>query len=326
MIGTFKNNNPSGRALLFLYAIAVKFPLFFKANKIQLLPTDGILFKFIGNVINTIGTSFSPIYGIITFALLFFQAIMINKIATEQKLHKQNNYLTGMSFLLFTSLFAEWFSLSAPLLASTFIIIAFNKICTLYNNPNPKTSLFNIGLIIGIISFISFPTILFLLLAVAGIIISRPFSIKEWLIVFIGITVPLYIFGSYLFLTDKFYTYKLPKLRFNKADFLHNNIFFITLFLIIGMIIIGMFYVSQNFNRQVVQTRKSWQLLFFYFIIASLIPFTNPNVDFTYWILVAIPLAPIFGAAFFYPTKKWMPTLFHLIFFAIFIYTTFWGK
>ena len=144
MIGTFKNNNPSGKALLFVYAIALKFPLFFKTNKIIALPTDGILFKFIGNIINTIGTSFSPIYGIVTFILLFSQAIMINKIAVGQKLHKQNNYLTGMSYLLFTSLFLEWFTLSAPLLVGTFLLFAFNKICTLYNNPNPKTSLFNL--------------------------------------------------------------------------------------------------------------------------------------------------------------------------------------
>lgn len=326
MIATFKKNNPSGKILLFLYAIVLKFPLFFGANKIQSLSTDGILYKFCGNVINTIGASFSPIYGLITFSLLLFQAIYINNICTQQKLHKQNNYLTGMAYLLITSIFPEWFSLSAPLVVNTLIIIAFGKICTLYYDSSPKINLFNIGLIIGIASFISFPSILFLLLAFVGIFIARPFNIKEWLIVFIGITVPLYLFAGYLFITDKFYLYKLPKFTFSKINFVHGNTFGVSLFLLVACMAVGMFFINQNFNRQVVQTRKSWQLLFFYFIVAALIPITNANTNFSFWILTAIPVAPIIGAAFFYPTKKWLPLVMHFLLFAIFVFNIFWKK
>jgi Family of unknown function (DUF6427) len=326
LIATFKKNNPSGKILLFLYAIVVKFPLFFGSNKIQSLSTDGILYKFFGNVINTIGASFSPIYGLVTFSLLLFQALQINKICIEQKLHKQNNYLTGMSYLLITSLFPEWFSLSAPLVVNTLILVAFGKICTLYYNSNPKTNLFNIGLIIGIASFISFPSILFLILAIVGIFIARPFNIKEWIIVFIGITVPLYLFAGYLFITDKFYLFKFPKFTFSKVNFVHSNLFGVALgFIIVGMAI-GMYFINQNFNRQVVQTRKSWQLLFFYFIVAALIPITNANTNFSFWILTAIPAAPIVGAAFFYPTKKWFPTVLHILLFCLFVFITFWKK
>ena len=326
MTGIFKKNNPSGRVLLFFYALVVKLPLFFKSEQILKLPTDGILFKFIGNIINTIASSFPPIYGLVAFILLFTQAITINKIVAEQKLHRQTNYLTGMSYLLITSLFPEWFHLSAPLIVNTFLLLAFSKICTLYYNTNPKTNLFNIGLIIGIVSFISFPSIIFLLLAIVGIVIARPINLKEWIIVFIGITVPLYVFGAYLFLADKLYTYKLPVFRFNKVNFIHGNIFFYAISIIIISLIIGMFFVNQNFNRQVVQTRKSWQLLFFYFIIAALIPFANANADFTYWILVAVPAAPIVGAAFFYLTKKWVPIALHALMFIVFIFATFWHK
>ncbi len=326
MIATFKKNNPSGKILLFLYAIVLKFPLFFGANKIQSLSTDGILYKFCGNIINTIGASFSPIYGLITFSLLLSQAIYINNICIIQKLHKQNNYLTGMAYLLITSIFPEWFSLSAPLIVNTLMLIAFGKICTLYYNSSPKTNLFYIGLIIGIAAFISFPSILFLLLAFAGIFVARPFNIKEWIIVFVGITVPLYIFACYLFISDKFYLYKLPKFTFSKVNFVHGNMFAISLILLFVSIAIGMFFVNHNFNRQVVQTRKSWQLLFFYFIIAALIPIANANTNFTFWILAAIPAAPIVGAAFFYPTKKWLPLVLHLLLFSIYVFNIFWKK
>ena len=326
MTGIFKKNNPSGRPLLFVYAILVKFPLLFKTGQIQKLPTDGVLFKFIGNIINTIGSSFPPVYNIVTFVILFFQAIIINKIASEQKLHKQTNYLTGMSYLLITSLFPEWFYLSAALLVNTLLLLAFSKICTLYYNANPKTNLFNIGLIVGIVAFISFPSILFLVLAITGIIIARPLAIKEFIIVFIGITVPIYVFTAYLFLTDKLYTYKLPVFTFSKVNFEHGKAFYYAEFILVIGLVIGAYFVNQNFNRQVVQTRKSWQLLFFYFIIAALIPFTNANSDFTYWVLIAVPAAPIVAAAFFYPTKKWVAITLHALMFIVIIYSTFWHK
>ena len=63
--------------------------------------------------------------------------------------------------------------------------------------------------------------------------------------------------------------------------------------------------------RHVVQTRKSWQLIYLYLLVAALVPFVNATETFTSWILVAVPVSLVTGSAFFNPDKKWFPSIIH---------------
>ncbi len=326
MTGIFKANNPSGNAILFIYAIVLKLPMFLHMRSPQLQPLDGVLYKSILQVFNPIAAVFSPTYSILTFILLLAQAIGFNNIVNTQRLHKQNNYLTGMSYLLITSLFSDWFSFSAPLIVNTFMIWIWAKLCTLYNNPHPKATIFNIGLVAGIAAFIYFPSITFLLLIFVGIAIARPFRLQEWLTVLVGIITPLYFFAALLFLTGNVGNYKYPGFHFSYPRFFGNRWAYAALFIVMLATAIGFYFVNNNMRRQVVQTRKSWQLLFLYIIVAATVPFINAAINFSYWILLAVPLSPVIAAAFFYPQKKIVATILHWVMFGIFVAIGFLGK
>jgi hypothetical protein len=324
--GIFKTNNPSGNAILFLYAIVLKFPMFMNLKAPQLQALDGIFYK---NILQGLGSiaSFIPfIYSLLTFMLLFIQAIGINKIVNDQRFHKQTNYLTGMSFLLITSLFSDWFLFSAPLIVNTILIWIFSRLCVLYNNPASKSIIFNIGLATGLAAFIYFPSITFLLLVMSGIAISRPFRLQEWLTGLVGIFTPLYFFASWLFLTGKISTFRVPGFHLSYPHFMGNRWAYGALFVIVLATALGLYFVNTNMRRQVVQTRKSWQLLFLYLIIATLVPFINATINFSYWIIVAVPLSPIIAAVFFYPQKKILPLALHWLMFGIYIAIVFFVK
>jgi Family of unknown function (DUF6427) len=324
--GIFKANNPSGNVIMFLYAIVLKLPLFLYSRSPQLQPLDGVLYKSLLQILNPIANSFVPTYSILTFILLFSQAIGFNKIVNDQRLHKQNNYLTGMSYLLVTSLFSDWFFFSAPLIVNSIMIWVWSRLCALYNNANPKATIFNIGLVTGISAFIYFPSICFLVLIIVGIVIARPFKLHEWLTVLLGITTPVYLYVAYLFLTDEFSSYNPPGFLFSYPHFFGNKWAYAALAIIFAALVIGMYYVNINMRRQIVHTRKSWQLLFLYFIVAALVPFINATINFSYWILLAVPASPIIAALFFYPKKKLVPLLFHWAMVAIFIVISFMMK
>ncbi len=326
MTGIFKANNPSGNAILFLYAIVLKLPMFLHVRSPQLQPLDGILYKSLLQFLNPIANSFHATYGILTFFLLFIQAIGFNKVVNDQRLHKQNNHLTGMSYLLITSLFSDWFTFSAPLIVNTFMIWIWSRLCALYNNQHAKATIFNIGLVTGISAFVYFPSITFLVLIMAGIAIARPFRLQEWLTGLAGIITPIYLFGAYLFLTNNFKTYNFPGFHFSYPHFFGNKWAYAALAIILISSIIGIYFINKNINRQVVQTRKSWQLLFLYIIVAALVPFINASINFSYWILLAVPLSPVIASAFFYPQKKIFPLLLHWAMFAIFVAIGFFGK
>ena len=326
MTGIFKANNPSGNALLFVYAIVLKLPMFLHIRMPQLQPLDGIFYKTFLQFLAPVAKELPSIYSIVTFLLLFIQAVSFNKIVSSQRLHRQTNYLTGMSYLLVTSLFSEWFSLSAPLIVNTFLVWIWGRLCELYNNQHAKATIFNIGMATGLAAFFYFPSVTFLLLIMAGIAIARPFRLQEWLIGFIGIITPIYFFAAYLYLTGNMSSFHFPGFHLSYPHFFGNKWAYAALFIVAAAIGIGIYFVNANMRRQVVQTRKSWQLLFLYIIVAALVPFLNAGINFSYWILLAVPIAPLIAAAFYYPQKKIFPLALHWAMFAIYVAIGFFYK
>jgi hypothetical protein len=324
--GIFKANNPYNTFLLFVYGLLLKLPMFL--HPVIPLPqqTDGFLFKVLLNQLQKIGENIPVIYPIITFLLLYTQAITFNKLVSEQKLMQRSNYLTAMSYLLITSLFKEWNILSAALVINTLLVWVWARMSSLYNNKNAQASLFNIGMVIGISTFFYFPSIAFAALIVFGLIVTRPFRITEWLIALLGIITPYYFLIVYVFLTDRWKGYKFPGVAISYPKFNQSGWALMAIIIVLFASVVGLFFINQNFRRQLVQTRKSWNLVYLYLLVAISIPFINATHTFQYWILCAIPLSVFIACAFMYPTKKWFVLSLHWLIVAFVIAFAYFGK
>ena len=311
MTGIFKANNPYNAFLLFVYGLLLKLPMFL--HPVVPLPqkTDGFLFKALLIQLQPIGKSIPAVYPIITFVLLFTQAITFNNLVSDQRLMQKSNYLTGMSYLLITSLFADWNILSAPLIINTLLVWVWARMSGLYNNSKPQAALFNIGMVIGVSTFFYFPSIAFAALIVFGLVVTRPFRLAEWLIALFGIVTPYYFLLAYVFLTDKWKGYKLPGIAVSYPKFNQSGWALAAIIIVLFATAIGLFFIQQNFRRQLVQTRKSWNLVFLYFLVAVFIPFINATHTFQYWILCAVPLSAFVACTFLYSTKRWFVLSLH---------------
>ena len=311
MTGTFKANTPYNTFLLFLYGILLKLPMFLRPAVPEPQQIDGFLYKALLKWLHPFGNSLPVLYAFITYGLLYTQAIAFNRVVSEQRLMQRSNYLTGMSFLLVTSLFSEWNVLSAPLIINTLLIWVWAKMSGLHNNPQPKTSLFNIGIAIGLSTFFYFPSLAFAALIIFGLALTRPFKLAEWLIALLGIITPYYFLLAWVFLTDKWKGYKFPGFAVTNPKFNQTNWAYAAIIIVLFTTVIGLFFIQQNFRRQLIQARKSWNLVYLYLIVAVFVPFVNATHTFEYWILCAVPLSAILGAAFLYPAKKWFPLALH---------------
>ena len=310
MTGIFKANNPNNNFLLFLYGLALKLPLFLFPQLPKLQSSDGILYKsFAAWMTGHFGKT-PVVFSIISFILLFLQAVSFNKLVNDHRMLQRPNYLTGMSYLLITSLFSEWFALSAALITNTILIWVWSRLSTLHNNNAAKTTIFNIGLVIGLAAFFYQPSIVFVLLFIVGMAITRPFRLNEWLIGLVGILTSFYFFAAWLFISDKWKTYPLPRIQVSLPVFHETRWGLAALIMVLLAMLLGAFFIRSNMRRQVVQTRKSWQLIYLYLLVAALVPFLNSS-NFNTWILAAVPASLIIGAAFFYPDKKWFPAVMH---------------
>ncbi|MBC7536875.1 MAG: hypothetical protein H7258_14380 [Ferruginibacter sp.] len=311
MTGTFKANNPYNNFLLFAYGLVLKLPMFLFPQVPKPQQLDGILYRTILKWLAPAGSSFPVIYSLIAFFFLYVQAISFNKLLNDQRLLPRPNYLAGMSYLLVTSLFTEWYVLSAPLIINTLLIWVLSRLCNLYNNPNAKTTLFNIGLVTGMATLLYFPSIAFSLLIIVGIVITRPFKLPEWLIAFVGMLTPYYFLGAWFFLTNSWQKYHFPGVsvtlpKFNETGWAYTAIIFVLIIIVIGMV-----FIQNNIRRLLVQSRKSWSLIYLYLLIALLVPFLNAAHSFDYWILTAVPAAGFAAAAFLFPERKWFALFFH---------------
>ena len=312
VIGTFKANNPYNTFLLLIYGLLLKLPMFLHPTISIPQQTDGFLFKaLLTQLTATIGNTVPVIYPVISFLLLYTQAITFNKLANDEKLMQRPNYLTAMAYLLITSLFKEWNILSAPLIVNTLLIWVWANMSSMYNTKNAKSTLFNIGIAIGVATFFYFPSIAFSILIIAGLTVTRPFKLAEWLLALLGIITPYYFLLAYVFLTDKWKGYNFPGFSIGLPKFYESSWALAAIIIVLAATLIGLFYIQQNFRRQLVQTRKSWNLVFLYFLVAVFIPFINATHTFQYWILCAVPLSAFVGSAFLYPQKKWFPLLLH---------------
>lgn len=310
--GTFKANNPYNTFLLLVYGLLLKLPMFLHPAIPIPQQTDGFLFKaLLTQLTVTIGNAVPVIYPIISFLLLYTQAVTFNKLANDEKLMQKPNYLTAMAYLLITSLFKEWNILSAPLIVNTLLIWVWANMSGMYNTKTAKSTLFNIGIAIGVATFFYFPSIAFSILIIAGLTVTRPFKLAEWLLALLGIITPYYFLLAYVFFTDKWKGYNLPGFSIGLPKFYESSWALAAIIIVLSTTLIGLFYIQQNFRRQLVQSRKSWNLVFLYFLVAVFIPFINATHTFQYWILCAVPLSAFVGSAFLYPQKKWFPLLLH---------------
>ncbi len=326
MTGTFKANNPYNTFLLLVYGIVLKLPLFLQAAVPAVKPTDGFLYKILLTQLSFAGSKLPVIYSIISFLLLYTQAVTFNQLANGQRLMQKPNYLTGMAYLLITSLFSEWNVLSAPLIVNSLLIWVWAKMSSLNNNQKPAATLFNIGITIGIATFFYFPSIAFAALMIVGLILIRPFQLSEWLTALFGIIAPYYFLLGFMFLTDKWKGYKLPAVAISIPHFYQTGWVIAAIGIVLFTSVVGLFFIRQNMRRQLVQTRKSWNLVFLYFLVAVTVPFINAFRSFEYWILCAVPLSAFAGAAFLYPQKKWFPNVLHWMMIAFVIAFSYFAR
>jgi hypothetical protein len=326
VIGTFKANNPYNSFLLLLYGILLKLPMFLHPAVPVPQQTDGFLFRQLLLQLNSVGNVLPGIYSFISFLLLYTQAISFNQMANGQRLMQKPNYLPAMAYLLITSLFHEWNILSAPLIVNSLLIWVWASMSGLANSRKISAQLFNIGVAIGIATFFYFPSIAFTVLIIFGLILTRPFNPAEWLLSLLGIISPYYFLISYVFLTDKWKGYKFPGFSVSFPLFHGSRWALAAIIIVLFATMVGIYFVKQNFRRQLVQSRKSWNLVFLYFFVAICIPFINATHTFQYWILCAVPLSALVGASFFYTTKKWFPLMLHWLMVAFVILFSYFYK
>lgn len=307
MVGRFKSNAPINNFILFVYALILKWPLFFHPHIPGVKKEDAFLYNSLLSFINPLGKEFPLVYGILVFALLFIQALFLNFIVINQKLFQKSNQLAGMIFILFSSLIDDFYLFSAPVICATFLLWILYKFSFLQQNQDSKKAVFDIGILLGLSILFYAPAFIFIIFIFYGLSVTRPFRLTEWILALLGLITPYYFLGAYIFISGKSNVQILPSINMILPHFNFSIWESIAIGLVFVSVLLGFVFSQNNIRRLLVQSRKTWSMIYF-FLLLSLFVLFQVNSGF---LLMAAPAAAIASAAFFYPEKKWFPTFIH---------------
>lgn len=311
MIAIFKQKSPVNVAVLFIFGLLLKMPLFLHPKSIIARPIDGRLYQWF---VSLLPTGHLIIYSVIAFVLLYVQALMVNYMVNEYRMIAKATYLPAMAYILMTSLLPEWNYLSSPMLANTFIIWMFIYLFRLYNSANARPQVYNIGLLAGITSYIYFPAAAFAICILLGLMILKPFRINEIILFFLGALTPYYFHAVYLFLFSQLnFANFFPQISFIVPHIKNSIELAGSILLLTVPFLIGGYYVQVHLRRMLIQTRKNWSVLLLYLLLAFFVPFINSDQSFHTWILVTVPFAAFHACAYFYPVRRWFPLILFFI-------------
>jgi hypothetical protein len=286
----------------------VHFHFYWEAPIVIANPSDGLLAYLLFHYIQPL----PPLALIVLFhVIVVTQALRLNILVSRFKMFQQVSYLPAFSFVLLTALFPFWDAISSGLIANALIIWILVKLNRLYDQTQPKTVEFNIGLIVGFSILLYEPIAILIPVVVFALAIIRPFRLAEWLVLMMGILLPFYFVFTYVFLTDsaEAFTAFLPKLDWKNPLAGIDLKSGIALVFIGVQLLIGLYFWQDQQNRFIIQVRKYWGVM----LLTLLVTFFQPIIFSTQALyasaIVLAPLASFISFCYASPKQLLLPNV-----------------
>ncbi|HMG08602.1 MAG TPA: DUF6427 family protein [Mucilaginibacter sp.] len=253
--------------------------------------------------------AFSPASNVLLAAVLvFIQALLLNYLINFYNLLGKPTFLPALMYVTLSGLFTPFLMLSAPLICNFLIIWMLFKLFSLYKGDDAKSTVYDMGMIVALGSLIYLPFIYLFLVIWIALVLFKPFNWREWIAGILGYVTIFFFLAVFYYLNDRlkgFYNIWLPLGKKFPDHISINSYNYLLLIPVIMILVLCFFKLQKNFFKSYVQTRKSFQLLFFIFLIAAFSFYVNAAFHLNHFLLCIAPAAVFFAYYFLYATKKW---------------------
>ncbi len=307
MIKLFRSYNPLNIIALLVLVVALRLPFL-------LLPQHQVAFVFVESFARELipvsyENAFSPTLNLVLAGVLvFIQALIINHLVNTFNLMGKPSFLPTAMYIQVTSLFTAFLTLSPPLICNFLLLWMLYKLFGLYKSNDVKSSTFDLGMIVALGTLIYLPFIYFMVAIWVALIIFRAFNWREWVASILGYATIFFFLAVYYYLKGElgsFNTIWIP-LGTKFPDSIHITYFkYLELVPVIVIFIFCFLRLRENYYKSYVQVRKTFQLLFFIFIIGGLAFYVKANFILNHFLLCAVPAAIFFSYYFLYASRRW---------------------
>jgi len=246
---------------------------------------------------------------IIFHALLVTQALRLNMVMQDLRMFSSVNYVPAMTYVLLSGLLMESNTITETLVSNSLTLWIFIKLSRLYNNPEPKALLFNIGIIAGISILLFHPTAILIVVVLFALAVVRPFRITEWLVLLLGVLLPYYFLLVFLYLNNQFALVGayLPNISFGSPLHGLDKLYLINLGFTLFATLVGLYQLQSHVGRLVIQIRKNWGVMMVLLFTLILSPFMFSSLGTQVLLMGLVPLSATISNGYSNPKKLLLP-------------------
>ena len=316
MISLFKDKSGGSVFWLIILCFGLHLKSLLSPPPVLINPGDGYFYFLLNPLLNA-----QPYFASLLFILLIFLlALQLNFMLNALRMYPKQTNTAALAFLLFTALLPQFNVLSTALFACNLFIWILYSACKLYAPHNPKTSIYNFGLLCGLCVLLYYPSLPLVIIALLALIIIRPFRFNEWFVLLFGIITPIYFLGSYLYLTDRLELLTQLKDLFGIFQLTVPPLFVIITYAAATLIVLwGIFSVQRSGVNVLIQVRKGWTIFFAALLLMLPIIFFIKGAYPLALLLAVVPGAAYTGYAFG-NSKNILPVIFFWALIALSIY------
>lgn len=263
-------------------------------------PLSNLLFSKLQTIPNT--KSVLQSLGLI---LVLVISIFLNNTIASNKILASRTYTTGIFFIVFLSLVQQFGVLSPELISVYFTLRIIQKALRIVKEEKPFGNIFDLGWISALSVLFYFPSLWMLLFSCFVLVVFRPFSLKEWLMVFIGFLAPLFLIFTIYFWFDKTQELllgitNLPNVQARSFELSTSVIIAISIFVV--AFVIAASALPRILFSSVIQVRKFVTLLLIMIVLVMLSSFLQAEFTILHFSVLCLPLS-ILCAMYFQSLK-----------------------
>jgi hypothetical protein len=263
-------------------------------------------------------SNFPLIQVVLSLAFVFFISFLIQQISSSFSLLKVRTKLPAIIFILLAGGFPALHTLHPVYIAAVFLMLGIYSLFSVFNNAEPVTHFFNVGLFLSL-GAMFYIHLLVLLPAffIAVSVLRREPRFRDHFALFIGFIVPIIFAFSYLFFTDGLpETFNMLKINIitHVSNFGNNYVLIGYTGIVALLTLIGSIKMIQLYDSSKVSTRKYFHVLFILFLFSLIGFLLVPAVSNEILILSFIPLSLMIGNLFVSISSRfWSEFLFSIL-------------
>ena len=151
----------------------------------------GFFSSLVYSITSFIGGRSHMLLFVISTVLVFIQAIILNISLNVNGVLKEKSFVPALIYIVLSSMFVDFYTLSPPMMATTFLILALGTMFSQMKNSRADASFFMIGFHVGLATMFYSPSFLFVILFLFGVLLYLSAKLRTVLLVFFGFVFPL---------------------------------------------------------------------------------------------------------------------------------------